>query len=35
MKKMGHNRVGGISADQLMSIVQRVERLEEDTSRRF
>ncbi len=27
--KEGHNRVGGINADQLRSIIQRVENLEE------
>lgn len=26
----GHNRVGGVSTDQLRSIVERVERLEEE-----
>lgn len=26
----GHNRVGGVSADQLRSIIERVERLEQE-----
>ena len=32
MTKIGHNttRVGGVAADQLRSIIERVERLEED-----
>jgi uncharacterized protein (UPF0335 family) len=28
--KQGHNRTGGIAADQLRSIVERVERLEQE-----
>lgn len=28
--KQGHNRVGGVPADQLRSIVERLERLEEE-----
>lgn len=30
MTKIGHNRTGGIAADQLRSIVERIERLESD-----
>lgn len=30
MTKQGHNRQGGIAADQLRSIVERVEKLEEE-----
>lgn len=30
MAKIGHNSVGGVAVEQLRSIVQRVERLEEE-----
>jgi uncharacterized protein (UPF0335 family) len=30
MQKKGHNRVGGVAVDQLKSIIQRVEKLEEE-----
>jgi len=30
MKKIGHNRVGGIAADQLKSIIARIEKLTEE-----
>jgi uncharacterized protein (UPF0335 family) len=32
MSKIGHNRVGGVAVDQLRSIIQRVEKLEEEKS---
>lgn len=32
MSKIGHNRVGGIEVEQLKSIIQRVENLEEEKS---